>query len=78
MNGQKKINNEKLTLNKYSRIFMARLTHLAWNTNSDVNKYLEGIQGGYTIEQFIGGLKDVVPLEDLKKLRPVRKIKIVG
>jgi hypothetical protein len=71
---------EKPSLLKYSRIFMPRLSYLAWNTNNDVNVYLEGIECEGTPEHIVRNFKEADSLyeEDLKKLKPVHKIKIVG
>jgi hypothetical protein len=71
---------DKPTIWKYSRNFMSKMPHLAWNTTRMVNKYLEGLDiNECSYERIIELYKQPNPLseEDLKKLEPVHKIKII-
>jgi len=70
---------DKPTIWKYSRNFMSKNQYLAWNTTKNVNRYLEGLNiNDCNPEKIINIYKQPPPLsdEDLKKLDPVRKIKI--
>ena len=70
----------KPNISKYSRTFMNKLPHLAWNTSRDVNNYLEQLEiSDCAVERIVEGFKPlgVLSEENLKKLRPVRKILII-
>jgi hypothetical protein len=74
--------NDKVNMWKFSRTFMTKMPHLAWNTTKAVLKGLEGFESNEcTIEQVAepffkwpGEMSD----ENLKKLAPVRKIRIIS
>lgn len=71
---------DKPNIAKFSRNFMSKMPHLAWNTTRMVNKYLEGVEiNECSYERIIELYKSPNPLtqEDLKKLEPVHKIKII-
>jgi hypothetical protein len=71
---------DKPNIGRFSRNFMSKMPHLAWNTTRMVNKYLEGVEiNECSYERIIELYKPPSPLseEDLKKLEPVHKIKIV-
>jgi hypothetical protein len=71
---------DKPNIWKYSRNFLSRTPQLAWNTTKTVNSYLEKVDiNDCSVEKIISLYKAPVPLseEDLKKLEPVHKIKIV-
>jgi hypothetical protein len=71
---------DKANIGKFSRNFMSKMPHLAWNTTRLVNKYLESVEiNECSYERIIELYKPPTPLseEDLKKLEPVHKIKIV-
>jgi hypothetical protein len=71
---------DKPTIWKYSRNFLSRVPQLAWNTSKTVNSYLEGIDiSDCSVERLIELYKAPEPLseEDLKKLKPVHKIKMI-
>ncbi len=70
---------DKPTIWKYSRNFMSRLPHLAWNTTKSANNYLEKVDiSDCSVERIVELYKSPEPLseEDLKKLEPVHKIKM--
>lgn len=72
--------NEKPTIWKYSRKFLTKIPHLAWNTNKLVNNYLNTLDiSDCNIERFMEKYEPPKGLtgEDLKKLEPVHKIKMV-
>lgn len=72
--------NEKFTIWKYSRNFMSKISHLAWNTTKVVHSYLEKIHiDEYNIENIIKLYIAPYPLsqEDLIMLEPVHKIKCI-
>lgn len=72
--------NDKPNIAKYSRNFLTKIPHLAWNTNKLVNSYLETLDiSDCSLERIIEYYKQPKALseEDLKKLRPVRKIKLI-
>lgn len=72
---------DKVNIWKFSRVFMTKMPHLAWNTAKAVLKYLEGIEyDSCAIEQIVepffkwpGEMSE----ENLKKLAPVRKVRII-
>jgi hypothetical protein len=69
----------KPNISKYSRTFMNKLPLLAWNTSREVNKYLEQVEiSDCAVERIVESFKSLGDLseENLKKLRPVHKIKI--
>jgi hypothetical protein len=74
--------NDKVNMWKFSRTFMTKMPHLAWNTTKTVLKSLEGFEAEEcAIEKIAkpffkwpGELTE----ENLKKLAPVRKVRIVG
>lgn len=71
---------DKPTIWKYSRNFMSKIPHLAWNTSKIVNSYLEKVEiSDCSVERIIELYKPPTELsqEDLKKLEPVHKIKII-
>lgn len=70
---------DKPTIWKYSRNFLTKMPYLAWNTTKLVNKYLEKVNiNDCSIEQLIKlyTIPKKLSEEDLKKLEPVRKIKL--
>lgn len=70
---------DRPTIWKYSRNFMSKMPHLAWNTTKFVNNYLEKVDiNDCSAESIIGLYTEPQPLshEDLKKLSPVRKVKL--
>jgi hypothetical protein len=72
--------NNKPNICKFSRIFMSKMPYFAWNTTKLVNKYLESIDiPDCSYERIIQLYTTPISLtkEDLKKLEPVHKIKIV-
>lgn len=71
---------DKPNIWKYSRNFMSKKAQLAWNTTKLVNSLLEKVNINECSLEKIGELyKDPKSLsdEDLKKLDPVHKIKII-
>ena len=72
---------DKPTMAKYSRSFLCKTPHLAWNTTREVNKYLEQLNiNDCSVERVIQLGKQPRPglsPEDIKNLLPVHKIKIV-
>jgi hypothetical protein len=72
--------NDKPNIAKYSRNFMNKNPRLAWNTTKLVNNYLETLDISDCSVERIGEFYTQqlkMSDEDLKKLEPVRKIKIV-
>lgn len=72
--------NDKTNIWKYSRNFLSRTPQLAWNTTKIVNNYLEKVDiSDCSVERIINLYVTPDPLseENLKKLEPVHKIKIV-
>jgi hypothetical protein len=70
---------DKPTIWKYSRSFLSRTPHLAWNTTRVVNNYLEKVDiSDCSVERLLENYKAPEPLteEGLKKLGAVHKIKI--
>jgi hypothetical protein len=71
---------DKPNIWKYSRSFLSKVPHLAWNTARDVHKYLEQLTiNDCSVERIVelGTPPSELSDEDLKKLLPVHKIKIV-
>jgi hypothetical protein len=71
---------DKPTIWKYSRNFMSKIPQLAWNTTKIINSYLEKVEiSDCSVERIIELYKPPTELsqEDLKKLEPVHKIKIL-
>ena len=69
---------DKPTIWKYSRNFLSKMPQLAWNTTKVANNYLEKVDiNDCSVEKIIEHYKIPEPLsdEDLKKLKPVHKIK---
>ena len=65
---------------KYSRTYMNKLPHLAWNTTKMVEIYLKGVGNtDCSIETLLQSYSGAIefPMENLKKLEPVRKVKLV-
>lgn len=76
---------DKVKISKWSRTFMSKLPHLAWNTTKATNIYLEkldisdyAITNSCDIEQLFKNFKaeSVLPILD-DNLEPVIKIKII-
>jgi hypothetical protein len=70
---------DKPTIWKYSRNFISGMPQLAWNTTKTVNNYLEKVDiSDCSLESIIELYKTPTPLseEDLKKLKPVCKIRV--
>jgi hypothetical protein len=70
---------EKPTIAKYSRMFLSKFPKLAWNTTKAVNTYLDTLDvNDCSIENIIKLYRVPSTLSDLelKKLVPVRKIKV--
>lgn len=76
--------NDKVKISKWSRTFMSKLPHLAWNTTKATNIYLEKLDisdcaNNCDIEQLFKNYKiDVEMLLSEEDLEPVHKIKIVA
>jgi hypothetical protein len=71
---------DKPNINKYSRNYLSRNPYFAWNTTKDVNNYLEKIDiSDCSLERIIEyySAPQELTAEDLKKLEPVHKIKII-
>jgi hypothetical protein len=71
---------DKPTICKYSRNFISKIPNLAWNTSKIINKYLEEVDiNDCSVERIIQHYQAPHNLtqEDLKKLEPVCKIKII-
>ena len=71
---------DKPNIWRYSRNFMSRIPQLAWNTTKSVNNYLEKVDiSDCSVERIAELYRSPISLsdEDLKKLEPVHKIKIV-
>lgn len=78
--------NNKVKLSKWSRTFMSKLPHLAWNTTKATNIYLEKLDISDCINYSIGDCIDklfenyktelILPFSD-DDLEPVIKIKII-
>ena len=71
---------DKPNIWRYSRNFMSKPPHLAWNTTKSVNNYLEKVDiSDCSVERIVELYKSscVLTEEDLKKLEPVHKIKMV-
>lgn len=71
---------DKPNIAKYSRNFLSRMPYLAWNTTRDVNNYLAKVDiSDCSVEKIVELYKAPEPLseEDLKKLLPVHKIRIL-
>jgi hypothetical protein len=76
--------NDKVKLSKWSRTFMSKLPHLAWNTTKATNIYLEKLDIsnctiGDSIDKLFENYKTelILPFSD-DDLEPVHKIKIVS
>jgi hypothetical protein len=72
--------NEKPNIAKYSRNYLTKIPHLAWNTNKIVNSYLETLDiNDCLVENIFHYYTPPIPLtnEDLKRLEPVHKIKVI-
>lgn len=70
---------EKISIMKYSRNFMSKISKFAWGTSKRTNKYLENIEISECtpekmIELYVAPLE--LSAETLKKLKPVHKIKL--
>jgi hypothetical protein len=71
---------DKPNIAKYSRNFLTKKPHLAWNTNKLINSYLETLDiNDCALERIIEYYTppNALSEEDLKKLEPVHKIKVV-
>ncbi len=71
--------NEKISILKYSRNMLHKLSRFSWNTSRELNSYLETIEEtDCSLENIIKYYKmsDSLSNEQLKELRPVHKIKI--
>jgi len=78
--------NDKVKLSKWSRTFMSKLPHLAWNTTKATNIYLEKLDINDCTDSSIGDCIDkifenykmdsILPFSE-DELEPVKKIKIV-
>jgi hypothetical protein len=71
---------EKPNIAKYSRNYLSKIAHFSYNTTKEVNSYLETLNiNNCVLERIIDYYKMPIELseEDLKRLRPVRKIKII-
>jgi hypothetical protein len=72
--------NDKPNIWKYARIHLSKIPHLAYNTRKAVDDYLEGIDiSDCSIERICEHYREFKELsvENLKKLEPVKKIKIL-
>jgi hypothetical protein len=72
--------NDKPNIAKYSRNYLSKIAHFSYNTTKEVNSYLETLDiSNCALERIIEYYKSPKELseEDLKRLRPVHKIKIV-
>ena len=77
--------NDKVNMCKFSRIFMTKMPHLAWNTTKAVLKGLEGLESeNCTVECAVERIAESffkwpeeMSEENLKKLVPVHKIKMI-
>lgn len=70
---------EKPTIAKYSRMFLSKMPRLAWNTSKTVNSYLDTLDmNDCSVENTIKLYKipNILLDLELKKLAPVRKIKV--
>jgi hypothetical protein len=71
---------DKPNIWRYSRNFMSKPPQLAWNTTKSVNNYLEKVDiSDCSVERIAELYKNssLLTEEDLKKLEPVHKIKLV-
>lgn len=71
---------DKPTINKYSRNYLSKIARFSYNNTKEVNLILEGLDiSDCSLERIIEYFNEPQELseEDLKKLRPVRKIKTV-
>lgn len=70
--------NDKPNIWKYYRIHFNKMARLAWGTRKEVDDYLEGLDIDCSIEYIacLTGPKELSE-ENLKKLEPVRKIKML-
>lgn len=75
--------NEKITILKYSRQFMSKIPHFAWNTTKIANKFLDNINIDidyeFNPEKIVSFFNHSYELskENLKKLLPVQKKKSI-
>ncbi len=71
---------DKPTINKYSRNYLSKIARFSYNNTKEVNQILEGLDiSDCSLERIIEYFNEPLDLseEDLKRLRPVHKIKII-
>ena len=70
---------DKPTIWKYSRNFMSKTPHLAWNTTKSVNNHLEKLNINECLLEKIAELYNATSQfsQEIKNLEPVHKIKII-
>ena len=69
---------DKPNMQKYSRMYMPKMTRFAWNTGQLVNTHLAGQVGACALERVIEGTALVSLSNELSgRLKPVHKIKII-
>lgn len=74
--------NDKVNMWKFSRTFMTKIPHLAWNTTKAVLKGLEGFESEECAVEKIAEpffkWSEEMSEENLKRLVPVRKVRILS
>jgi hypothetical protein len=72
--------NDTPNIGKFSRNYLSKISHFSYNTTKEVNSILDGLSiEDCSLERIVEYFNEPLELseEDLKRLRPVRKIKVV-